>query len=145
MIKILLLVGTLLINAFAADANSETLKSMGESGGLAAGAGGLAIVHGTFWVPLTAFFIVAGAIVFYYYKQFKAKDDGLFKTVGAFGLAIILGVIVYVSCLKLVDTMFDEEGCGSSIVTAYMKDSVRKGLNPSEVFGESIRNLSCIK
>lgn len=134
------------INLFAAStANEDTLKQLGEQGSLIGGTTGLAIIHGVFWVPLVIFFVVAGIIIGVYYKMFKQKDDGAFKTVAAFGVAIIAGVIMYVSSLILVDKMFDQEGCGSDIVTAYMKDSVKKALNPGDAFGGTIKGLSCIQ
>lgn len=130
---------------FAATSNEDTLKELGEQGALVGGTTGLAIVHGAFWVPLILFFVVVGIIVGVYYKLFKQKDDGAFKTVAAFGVAMIAGVLMYVSSLKLVDKMFDADGCGSDIVTAYMKDSVKKAFNPSQAFGQTIKGLSCIQ
>jgi len=128
-----------------ADANQKALESFNEQGGLIGGTTGIGIIHGTFWLPILSFFVVAGVIVGVYYKMFKQKDDGAFKTVAAFAVAIVLGVIVYISALKLVDKMFDADGCGGDIVTAYMKDSVKKGLNPGQPFGQTIKGLSCIQ
>lgn len=133
------------VNIYAANSNEETLKQLGEQGSLIGGTTGLAIVHGVFWVPLALFFVVASVVIGVYYKMFKQKDDGAFKTVAAFAVGIILGVLVYVSSLKLVDKMFNSEGCGGEIVTAYMKDSVKKGLNPGQAFGQTIKGLGCIQ
>lgn len=143
--KIVLMLFVVGVSFLFADANQETLNQLGKSGGLVGGTTGIAIVHGVFWIPMMVFFIVSGLIIGVYYKMFKQKDDGAFKTVGAFALGIVLGILMYVGCLKLVDTMFDAEGCGGDIVTAYMKDSVKKGLNPSEEFGGTIKGLACIQ
>ena len=145
MLKIIVSIVLLGIMGFASDPNEATLEALGESGALIGGATGIGIIHGVFWGPLIIFSVVAGLVIGAYYKMFKQKDDGLFKTISAIALGIILGIFFYIGCLKLVDTMFDSTGCGSSIVTAYMKDSVRKGFNPTQPFGKSIKELSCLQ
>ncbi len=81
----------------------------------------------------------------YYYKEFKQKGDGVYKTIAAFGLAAVLGIFTYVGSLSLVDVMFESDGCGSKLVTAYIKDSVKKGFNPEATFGEALKNLTCVQ
>lgn len=122
----------------------DMLSSLNDSGGMAGGAIGIGAIHAIFWMPILLFFATAGGVIFFYIKQFKQKDDGLGKTIIAGIVGVIIAVLVFVSSLKLVDGVFDSEGCGKDIVRAYLKDSVQKGFNPSSVFGTNIKAVSCI-
>lgn len=129
----------------ADDGNEAVLKSLGESSGGAAGAFGLGMVHGLFLGPILLALLIAALIIGVYYRTFKQKDDGVWKTIGFFILAIIAAVLVYIGCLKVIDGLFKSDGCGSDIATAYLKDSIKKGLNPSSQFGNTLKGLSCLQ
>ncbi|MDD5373320.1 MAG: hypothetical protein PHO62_07850 [Sulfurimonas sp.] len=131
-------------SVFAATGTEDMLASLGESGGAAGGAVGIGMVHAMFWIPILVFFTIAGGVVFFYIKQFKQKDDGLFKTILAGVFGVVLGILAYTATLKLIDGLFDSEGCGKEVVRAYLKDSINKGLNPSAQFGSNIRSVSCM-
>lgn len=129
----------------AGTTETDTINQIGNSGAFVAGTAGIGLVHATFWFPVLMFIIGLGIVVGFYYKQFKQKDDGVYKTIGAFFLGLVVGVVLYVGALKIVDGLFDSSDCGSSIVTAYIKDSVNKGLNPSGyTFGTKIKAVQCI-
>lgn len=141
--KILVLL-MILAAALFGDATEDMLNSVGDSGGMAGGVAGIGAVHLMFWLPMLLFFTVAGAVIFFYIKQFKQKDDGLFKTIAFGGLGLVLGIIAYTISLKVVDGLFDSDGCGKDVVRAYLKDSINKGLKPDYEFGTNIRSVSCL-
>ncbi len=142
--KILLLLLFINIILFA-DSNEAMLKGLGESSGGAAGAVGLFAIHGFFFGPI----ILAGAtaliIIGVYYRMFKQKDDGAWKTILFIIIGIVAGILVYAGSLKVIDGLLDADGCGSDIATAYIKDSIKKGLSSSYQFGTTIRLLPCLQ
>lgn len=123
----------------------DSLKAMGEGGGMLAGSAGLGVPHLIFWAPILVFFVLGGGIVFFYYSKFQQKDDGIAKVVLAFCVAMVVGVLGYTYSLRLADGAFNSEGCGKAVSVAYLKDAVQKGLNPTGyVFGQKIREVSCL-
>jgi uncharacterized membrane protein len=135
-------------NSFSATTTgtaNTTITNIGDSGAFIAGATGISLVHALFWLPIVFFLVGASLIIGFYYKQFKQKDDGLMKTIFAFILGLIVGAVLYVLTLKVIDTIFDSADCGSDIATAYLKDSVGKGLSPSTyTFGTKIKAVGCL-
>lgn len=142
--KILVLSLFLASAVFGAQGTEDLLVGLNESGGMAGGALGIGTVHAIFWIPVLVFFAVAGGIIFFYIKQFKQKDDGLFKTILAGVVGVVLAILAYTGTLKVIDGVFDVESCGKEIVRAYLKDSIQKGLNPSSEFGTNIRSVACL-
>ncbi|OGS70686.1 MAG: hypothetical protein A3F91_09235 [Flavobacteria bacterium RIFCSPLOWO2_12_FULL_35_11] len=143
--KIIVSVVALSAGLLAAE-DVSVLTGLNESGGLAGGALGIGFVHAVFWVPILGFIIAAGAVIGFYFKQFKQKEDGLYKTLGSIVLGIVVGVMVYAGVLKIVDGVMQKDACGKAIVTAYLQDSIAKGLNPgSHTFGTKIGEVSCLQ
>jgi len=142
----LLVIG--LSSGLLAASNSEidgTLKAMGESGGMVGGGIGLFVPHLVFWLPILLFFVGCGGVIFFYYKQFQQKEDGVAKVILAALVGIFAGVLLYSVSLRAVDGAFDSDGCGKSVAVAYLKDSVQKGLNPTGyVFGTKIKEVGCL-
>ncbi len=137
-----MLANTLLL---AADPNRAMLEGLSDSSGGVAGASGLFMVHAFFFGPILLALPVAFIIIGVYYRLFKQKDDGAWKTIGFFTIGIVAGIIMYAGSLKVVDGLLKADGCGSDIATAYIKDSMKKGLNSSYQFGTTIRLLSCLQ
>lgn len=129
----------------AADPNEAMLKGLSDSSGGMAGASGLFMVHGFFFGPIILASATALIIIGVYYRMFKQKDDGAWKTIAFFAIGIVAGIIIYVGSLKVIDGLLKADGCGSEIATAYIKDSMKKGLNSSYQFGTTIRGLSCLQ
>ncbi|MDQ1340887.1 MAG: hypothetical protein QG567_2045 [Campylobacterota bacterium] len=132
--------------ALSATEDVSVLTGLNESGGLAGGALGIGFVHAVFWVPILGFIVAAGAVVGFYFKQFKQKEDGLYKTLGSIILGVVIGVMVYAGALKVVDGIMQKPACGKTIVTAYLQDSIAKGLNPANhTFGTKIGEVACLQ
>ena len=129
-----------------ADINTDTLEGMNKSGNLFAGGMGIGAVHVMFWLPIGVFFMISIAIIGAYVKMLKQKDDGVGKLVASIFVGIALGSIGYAVTLSAVDGLMNADGCGRSMVTAYMKDSIKLGLSPgSYTFGTAIKQVNCMQ
>lgn len=140
-----LLLGMLILASSLFADIDDSLKSMGDSGGMVGGGLGLAAPHIIFWLPVILFLIVAIGTVMFYYKQFQQKDDGMAKVILAIIVGIFFGVLVHTLSLKVVDGALDSKDCGKAIGVAYLKDAIQKGLNPTGyVFGSKIKEVGCL-
>lgn len=146
MIGIFAVFATSAFSATTTSTANTTITNIGDSGAFIAGTTGIGLVHALFWLPIVFFMVGASLIIGFYYKQFKQKDDGLMKTIFAFILGLVVGSVLYILTLKVIDTIFDTADCGSNIATAYLKDSVGKGLSPTGyTFGSKIKVVNCLQ
>lgn len=142
----LLMMMLLVATSLFAGQEDSVITGVGEGGALIGGTMGIAAIHGIFWAPIILFLLGAGMVIGFYYKMFKQKDDGVWKTLLAFAGSGVVGVLLYGGSMMLVDGLFDSRGCGTDIVTAYMKDSVKMGLNGGNyTFGTNIKAVQCLQ
>lgn len=119
--------------AFAAG-NQDVINNVGSGLSGAAGVGGLFLIHLTAWLPKIMFILLFSAIVGFYFNKFEQKDRGLWKTVGAMFVGIIVGYLAHFATFKALDGIWGD-GCSKQISSAYFKDIATKGMNPSSTFG----------
>ena len=122
------------VGAFAETSDSAVINNVGTGLSSAAGVGGLFMIHMTAWLPQIMFIILFAIIVGFYFNKFEQKDRGLWKTVGALFVSIIVGYIAHYATFKALDGIWGT-GCSSKIAGAYFKDIAVKGMNPSNKFG----------
>jgi len=131
--KLLLLIFFNII-AFAANSDNAVISNVGTGLSSAAGVGGLFMIHMTAWLPQIMFIILFAAIIGFYFNKFEQKDRGLWKTVGALFVAVIVGYLANYATFKALDGIWGTD-CSKKIATAYFKDIATKGMNPSSTFG----------
>jgi len=132
--KKLLALLMLSVGAFAETSDNAVINNVGTGLSSAAGVGGLFMIHMTAWLPQIMFVVLFAIIVGFYFNKFEQKDRGLWKTVGALFVAIIVGYIAHYATFKALDGIWGTD-CSSKIAGAYFKDIAVKGMNPSSTFG----------
>ena len=144
MIKKIIVLCALSITTVFADTNSEMIENLSTTMGAGAGAGGLALIYATVFVPIGIFIILAGIVVGFYFNKFEQKDRGLWKTVAAVFMALVVGYIGHFLMQKVFDGVWDSSGCSAEISNKFFKAAGTTAIRPSTKFMDNFGIPTCL-
>ena len=142
--KIIVLCALSITTVFAKDTNEEMITNLSTTMGAGAGAGGLALIYATVFAPIGVFIILAGVVIGFYFNKFEQKDRGLWKTVAAVFMALIVGYIGHFMTQKVFDGMWDSSGCSAEISNKFFKAAGTTAIKPSTKFMDNFGVPTCL-